>query len=102
MRVEWSDLALDDLGDIARYIGRDSFHYAREFVERIFEATDRLAFFPESGRIVPEDEDLHTREILVQDYRVMYEVGTDRVLVLAVMHGARNLRNSNNQPWQKR
>lgn len=101
MRVEWSDLALDDLDEIARYIGRDSPFYAREFVERIFDTTDRLAIFPRSGRLVPEAEDNQTREVIVQGYRVMYDIETDRVLVLAVMHGSRDLSNPQHQPWER-
>jgi len=99
MRVEWSDLALDDLDEVARYIGRDSPFYAREFVERIFDTTDRLAIFPLSGRLVPESEDDQTREVIVQGYRVMYAIEDDRVLILAVMHGSRDLGNPDNQPW---
>ena len=99
MRVEWSDLALDDLDEVARYIGRDSPFYAREFVERIFDTTDRLAIFPLGGRLVPESEDDQTREVIVQGYRVMYAIEDDRVLILAVMHGSRDLGNPDNQPW---
>lgn len=99
MRVEWSDLALDDLDEVSRYIGRDSPFYAREFVERIFDTTDRLAIFPRSGRLVPESDDDQTREVIVQGYRVMYSIETDRVLVLAVMHGSRDLNNPQLQPW---
>ena len=100
MRVEWSDLALDDLDEVARYIGRDSPFYAREFVERIFDTTDRLAIFPLSGRLVPESEDDQTREVIVQGYRVMYAIEDDRVLILAVMHGSRDLGNPSIQPWE--
>lgn len=102
MRVEWSDLALDDLDEIARYIERDSPFYAREFIERIFDTTDRLAIFPHSGRLVPEADDNQIREVIVQGYRVMYDIEADRVLVLAIMHGSRDLNNPSNQQWDKR
>jgi len=98
MRVEWSDLALDDLDEIARYIGRDSPFYAREFVERIFDTTDRLAIFPRSGRLVPEAEDHQTREVIVQGYRVMYDIEADQVLILAVIHGSRDINNPQIKP----
>lgn len=101
MRVEWSDLALDDLDEVARYIGRDSPFYAREFVERIFDTTDRLAIFPLSGRLVPESEDDQTREVIVQGYRVMYAIEDDRVLILAVMHGSRDLSGQEKKLWEK-
>ncbi len=91
MRVDWSDLALDDLDDISRYISKDSPHYAREFVERIFDTTDQLNELPLSGRVVPEIEDKSIRELIVQGYRVMYRVEANRALILAVMHGRREI-----------
>ncbi|PXW78935.1 ParE-like toxin of type II ParDE toxin-antitoxin system [Nitrosomonas sp. Nm84] len=57
MRVEWSNLARDDLDDLIQYISRDSSFYARRFGEKIILATRRLRDFPESGRIIPETED---------------------------------------------
>lgn len=100
MRVDWSDLALDDLDDIVRYIAKDSPHYAREFAERIFATSDRLNDFPYSGRYVPEAENETIREVIVQNYRVIYRAETDRILVLAVIHGSRDLGNAKNAPWR--
>lgn len=99
MEVKWSQAAYDDLEDIVRYISRDSTFYASAFAERVVLATRRLGEFPESGRKIPEAEDSAMREIIVQDYRVMYRVETAEVLILAVMHGSRNLNNPDNQPW---
>jgi plasmid stabilization system protein ParE len=47
--------------------------------------------FPQSGRLVPEIGQADIREILVQDIRIIYKVGDDVVLILAVRHGARLL-----------
>lgn len=102
MRVEWSHFARDDLDTIVRYISRDSPFYAQAFAERVLTATRRLGHFPESGRMIPEAEDRTMREIIVQAYRVMYRVEPGQVLVLAVMHGSRDLTNPLNQPWEDR
>lgn len=91
MRVEWSDFARDDLADLVRYINRDSQFYARRFGEKVVLATRRLREFPQSGRIIPESEDKSLREIIVQGYRVMYRLESDRVLILAIMHGSRDV-----------
>lgn len=101
MRVEWSDLARDDLADLVRYISRDSAFYARRFGQKLVLATRRLREFPESGRIIPEAEDKILREIIVQGYRVMYRLETDRVLVLAVMHGSRDVAGQEKKPWEE-
>jgi len=99
MRVEWSDFARDDLDDLVEYISRDSAFYARQFGEKVVLATRRLGDFPESGRRIPEADDDNLREIIVQGYRVMYRFEADIVLILAVMHGSRDVSNTNNQPW---
>ena len=101
MRVEWSDCARDDLDDLVRFIGRDSELYARRFAERVVLATRRLQAFPESGRMIPEAENKALREIIVQGYRVMYRLETNRALVLAVMHGSRDVGGIAGKPWDE-
>jgi plasmid stabilization system protein ParE len=90
--------ARDDLDDPVRYVSRDSAFYARRFAERIVLSTRRLQHFPESGRMIPEAEDKTLREIIVQGYRVMYRLEPDRVLVLAVMHGSRDVAEVTDKP----
>jgi len=52
---------------------------------------ERLADFPNSGRVVPELKDPAIREILFGSYRIVYRVKGDLVEVLTVYHGARLL-----------
>lgn len=100
MRVEWSDFARDDLDDLVRYTSRDSAFYARRFGQKVVLATRRLREFPESGRTIPKAEDKTLREIIVQGYRVMYRLETTRVLILAVMHGSRDVAGQEKKPWE--
>jgi plasmid stabilization system protein ParE len=60
-------------------------------VQRIFNASERLAAFPESGRIVPEVGRSEVREVLVGKYRLMYQLLPEEVEVLTVIHGSRLL-----------
>lgn len=66
--------------------------YARLMVNRLFDSANRLEDFPASGRIVPELGREDVREIIVGTYRVVYKLTDDRVEMIAVMHGARELR----------
>jgi len=43
-------------------------------VERIVQGVERLASFPESGRVVPERNDPQLREVIVRPYRVVYRL----------------------------
>jgi len=101
MRVEWSDSARGDLEDLVRYISRDSAFYAQRFGEKVVLATRRLRDFPESGRMIPEADDQTLREIIVQGYRVMYRLEAGRVLILAVMHGSRDLSGQGKKLWEE-
>ena len=90
-RVGWSEAALDDLSATAEYIARDSARYAGGFVREAFEASDTLTEFANRGRVVPEFEDQAIREIFLGCHRLIYQVTTDRIFILGLVHGARDL-----------
>lgn len=87
----WSPEAVEDIEAIAAYIERDSIWYARAVASRIVEAAESIPLFPMLGRIVPEVRDPAIRERLVYSYRVIYRIETNRILVVAVIHGSRLL-----------
>jgi len=89
--VRWTPQAADDLEAIAAFIARDSPHFAGLFVADILQVVDRLADFPESGRIVPEIGEKSIREIILGSYRIIYRLRRDAVEILTVHHGARLL-----------
>ena len=62
-QIRWTPQAVDDLEAICLFIARDAPSVAAVFAQRAFDITDRLANFPESGRIVPETNNLSIREI---------------------------------------
>jgi len=88
-RVVWTEPALEDVESIRAYIARDSEVYADAAVLEIVEAAERLARFPRLGRFVPELHDGHTREVLVGNYRVVYDTAGDAARILTVLHCAR-------------
>ncbi len=65
--------------------------YAEMFAIRVFNATDRLKIFPESGRIVPEINQHNIREVIFGNYRIIYRLQDDEVQILTVYHSARLL-----------
>jgi toxin ParE1/3/4 len=87
----WSATAALDLEGIYDYIARDSHQYARHQVERILHAVERLIVFPESGRRIPEFPHLPHREVIIDNYRVIYRYDrdTNRVFLVTVVHGRR-------------
>ena len=91
-RLIWTEPALLDLDEIAEYIALDNFSAAQRLVEKVFERVELLESFPESGRRPPELKRMPYREIIVGPCRIFYRIEEDRVYILYVMHGERQLR----------
>ncbi|MBE95647.1 type II toxin-antitoxin system RelE/ParE family toxin [Marinobacter sp.] len=90
--VIWTESALQELDAIAEYIALDNPAAARQLVLEVFDKTDRLEEFPESGRIPPELPNAVYREVVVPPCRIFYREDEKRVLVLYVMREERLLR----------
>jgi toxin ParE1/3/4 len=85
------------LEEAAAYLEEHSPSAARRLVVETVEAAESLKDFPERGRFVPELRDSLHRELFVQKYRLIYQIGTERVAIVAFVHGARDFR-----AWWKR
>lgn len=90
-RIAWTEAAWGDLEQAADYIARDSPTYAASLVRQLRDRARSLEEMPERGRVVPELGDRRVRELIAGSYRLIYEMGADEVVVLAVVHGARDL-----------
>jgi len=77
--------------DAVAYLARDSRPAAERLLIDVLDAAASLDAFSERGRVVPEWNRPSVRELFVQRYRLLYEVTTDEVQILAFLHGARDL-----------
>ena len=91
-QVIWTEPALQELNAIAEYIALDNPWAASRLVEEVFDKTDRLEDFSQSGRIPPELPNSVYREVVVPPCRIFYRDDEKRVLVLYVMREERQLR----------
>ena len=89
--VRWTEAATQDLEEAAAFIARDSRYYAAALVREVWAATRSLRTLAERGRTVPEIDALDIRELFIRNYRLIYQVTTDCVFILAFVHGARDL-----------
>lgn len=102
MQIEWTEPAVDDLIAIRDFIARDSAHYSRQFVERLFDAVRPLQDNPLIGRRVPEAlERKDVRELIFHNYRLIYRVQAELVSIIAVVHARRDLGGAT-PPWETR
>ena len=93
MTVYWTEAALGHLRGIYEFIALHSPVYAQRVVDRLTRRSTQIGTFPNSGRLVPEFQRVDIREVIEGPYRLIYRVGPERVDVVAVVHGARQL------PW---
>lgn len=100
MKLFWTEPAIQDLRDLRTYIAADSDFHAADFIARIITRAERLTMFPMIGRVVPEAQGEDIREILYRSYRIIYRLVGERVDVLAVIHGSRDLWSQEPKPWE--
>jgi plasmid stabilization system protein ParE len=103
VRIEWSDVAFEDLAGIQDYIAKDVPFYADQFIEKLMSATRNLTIFPEMGRQVPEadEDDGDIRELIFHSYRIMYRINQQKgfVLIVTVVHSSRDIAGQEPKPW---
>jgi toxin ParE1/3/4 len=92
LKVVWTFFAVERANEAAAYIARDKPEAALRWLEGLFDSTDDLAEFPQSGRIVPEIGLPEYREIVYRkSHRVVYNVGKSSVRILTVRNFAQLL-----------
>ena len=90
--VIWTEPALQELDAIAEYIALDNPVAASHLIQEVFDKTECLEDFPQSGRIPPELPNSVYREVVVPPCRIFYREDKKRVLVLYVMREERQFR----------
>lgn len=88
--VELAESAVDDLRSIlAWHSSRQAPEVGTNMVVAIIEHVERLAAFPDSGRVVPEFETPWLREVQCPPYRIVYRHEGALVTVVRVWRSER-------------
>jgi addiction module RelE/StbE family toxin len=87
MKIIWSPLAISRVSEIGEYILRDNPSAAEKWVNEIFNRVLQLKKYPESGRILPELELEEIRELIYGNYRIIYRIKKEAIVILTVRHG---------------
>lgn len=101
-KVKWTEKASSNLQAIHDYIAKDSKTYAARFIKSLIRATTKLEQMPRCGRMVPELEGYGFREVVYQNYRIVYRLveGGEDVEILAVVHSAREINKVVRKEWE--
>lgn len=88
--VIWTGRATDDLYQIFESLSAYSNTRAESVIETIIDKVFLLEQFPKMGRVVPELNLESIREIVVQQYRIIYTLTANgSAEILAVRHSSR-------------
>lgn len=90
IRIVRSPAAENDLIDIWFGIAGDSPPAADRFLDAIAERILQLATFPESGPLRP-DIGAGVRALAIGNYLVLYRLAEQRIEIVRVVHGARDV-----------
>lgn len=90
--ISFAESAVADLEDIrAWYAGLEVPEVGERLVRAVVSQVERLAEFPESGRVVPEFGVARLREIIHPPFRIVYRLDDGRVRVVRVWRSERLL-----------
>jgi plasmid stabilization system protein ParE len=91
-RVTFAASAVADLEAIREwYAGQSVPNVGERLVREVIEKVERLAEFPESGRVVPEFDTPRLREVIHRPFRIVYRLDEERVRIVRVWRSARLL-----------
>lgn len=93
--VIWSLPAKADLRSIHNYIAKNSPFYAKKVVQDIREKTDALNTNPKIGKKVVELNDDTIRELSKYSYRILYEISSQQIEILAIVHKRQDFKADN-------
>lgn len=72
--VIWTKIPVEDLAAIHEYIAKDSSKYAERLANKIVDRVEILYLNPKAGKVVPEFDNDHIRELIEGNYRIIYRI----------------------------
>ena len=87
MKLFWTETARQDLQAIRRYIAADNPTAAKRWVNGLRERTWNTLYSPLAGHKVPELLRNDIRELIEENYRIVYKIFEDRLFILTVFEG---------------
>ena len=92
-RISFALSAVVDLEEVRRwYVEQGAPEVGERLLGEIVAAIERLADFPESGRVVPEFGVEGLREVIHPPFRIVYRLDAERVRIVRVWRSERLLR----------
>ena len=92
VEIIWTERATEEIVSIAEYLEQFSEYYASVVVDKLYKKVGVLRNFPRLGRVIPEIQEENYRELIEGNYRVMYEIFDEEIILIQrVLHSSRLL-----------
>lgn len=92
LKVLWTENVIQDLLGIKAFIAQDSVDRAEEWLFELYATGESLSQFSSRGRIVPEFNQDNLRELLIENYRLVYRIKSATVEIITVFEGHRQIK----------
>lgn len=89
--IRWSEAALLDIDEICADVSQKRPENAEIMADKIANAVQALLDDPYIGRKIPEYNQEHLRERIVDGYRILYRIRPDLIEVVAIFSGRNRL-----------
>jgi addiction module RelE/StbE family toxin len=91
LQIIWTETATSDLREVVRYIVKDKPEAARKIGMTIIGKIESLIDNPYIGRKVPEKNDNLIRELILNPYRLIYQINNKMkiIYILRIWHAYR-------------
>ena len=90
-KIVWTHDGISSLEEIVSFIAKDSEYYAGNFAKNVLINIEKLKFFLNMGRAVSEYDRPDLRELIYQNYRIVYKVKEKTIYIALISHGSRPL-----------
>ncbi len=85
-KVIWTEKCLQRIEEICEYIELDSVSSSNKFANEIFSKEELIRNNPRIGKIVPDYEIEEYRQIIVGNYRLVYQFDEISIQMITVRH----------------
>jgi addiction module RelE/StbE family toxin len=89
--IRWSDGALEDIDEVCAYVSQQKPDNAEVMAKKIEKAVQGLLEDPYIGRKIPEYNQEHLRERIVDGYRILYRITPEQIQIIAIYSGLNRL-----------
>lgn len=92
LKISFALSAVTDLEDVLEFYKEQKVpHVGERLVQKIFQDIEILSEQPDIGRIVPEFDLKHLRELIRPPFRIVYRRDTDKIRIVRVWRSERLL-----------